>query len=269
MNFEELKIKFANEISTEENLKKNWKRIQDKIFKQYDIHLEKTGRGKNVVYYIKEEEYFYANKAFVNEWDGEQCRSLISTDLILTNNELYCLLVILFSPMGVFRGTYNTFLTYAEIKPDQLDSIKQAIAALVQKQYIQIEVDNTTEEGYITLISRRYIEKDCLSVPLDKIRKVIRIAKNNNVRSWIPVFKLWAAVTTLDGEVSTAAQITALTGLTKNQITYYGNMLKDSGVFVSEKIFLADMKQEEVRCIGTKKTIAADWSWSIEEVEEK
>lgn len=261
ITFEELKSKY-NINGTEESLNRNWKRNQGKFFKENGVHLQKKGRSPHITYYIEEEEYFYTNKAFVNDWDGEECRSLVTTDLILTNEELYCLLVVLFAPMGVFRGTYDTFISYAEIHKDKLDIIKQAIAALVKKGYMEINIDNSTTEGYFTLISKRYIEKDCLPVPLDKIRKVIAIAKANNTRSWIPIFKMWAAISTLDGEVSTTAQLAALTGLSDNQVKYYGKMLKDSGVFVSTKKYInAGTVKDDIVCIGTEKSIAADWSW--------
>lgn len=260
MTFDELKSKYIiNNGTTEESFRKNWKRNQDRFFRDNGVHLVKKGRSPHITYYIEEEEYFYTNKAFVNDWDGTECRSLVTTDLILTNEELYCLLVVLFAPMGVFRGTYDTFITYAEIGRDKLEIIKQAIAALVKKGYMEINIDTSTAEGYFTLISKRYIERDCLPVPLDKIRKIIAIAKANNTRSWIPIFKMWAAVSTLDGEISTSGQLAALTGLTERQVCYYGKMLKDSGVISSNKKFVGN--GNDVVCIGTEKTVAADWSW--------
>ena len=255
MTFLELKSKYIVNGTTEESFRKNWKRNQDRFYKDNGVHLQKKGRSPHIIYYIEEEEYFYTNKAF----EGEECKSLITTDLVLTNEELYCLLVVLFAPMGVFRGTYDTFITYAEISKDKLDVIKEAIAALVSKGYMEINIDTSTAEGYFTLISKRYIERDCLPVPLNKIRKIIAIAKANNTRSWIPVFKMWAAISTLDGEISTSGQIAALTGLTDNQVKYYGKMLKDSGVFVSNKKFINS--GSDIACIGTEKTIAAEWSW--------
>lgn len=268
MNYLELQKKYEIFQGTNENsFKNNFKRNQEKFFKQYGVHLAKKGRGKNVIYYVEEEEYFYTNKAFINDWDGEDCRSLVTTDLVLTNEELYCLLVVLFAPMGVFRGTYDTFMSYAELAADKLDITKQAIAALIDKGYMEMSIDTSTSEGYFTLISKRYIEKDCLPVPLEKIRKVIAIAKISGARSWVPVFKIWAAITTLDGEISTAAQISEMTGLTERQVGHYGGMLKKAGVFVGEKIY-KNKGKPDIKCIGTEKTIVADWGWLQESCEE-
>lgn len=266
MTFSELKSKFSSITTTEENFKKNFTRFQKSFLQEYNLHLMKEGRGSAVSYYIEEErteeeKYFRDNKAFVNDWDGNECRALITTDLILTNDELYCLLVILFAPMGVFRGTYEIFMRYAEIDKSKLESVKAAIAALIDKGYIEMNVDTSTSEGYFTLISKRYIERDCeLSIPLRELRQVIAVAKVHNTRSWIPVFKMWAAITTLNGEISTIAQISELTGMTDNQVKYYGKMLQDSEVFKSEKVYV-NRGKETIKCIGTEKTIVANWSW--------
>jgi len=261
MNYVELQKKYEIFQGTNENsFKNNFKRNQEKFFKNYGLHLVKKGRGKDVIYYIEEEEYFYTNKAFENDFDGEECRSLITNNLVLTNAELYCLLVVLFAPMGVFRGTYDTFITYAELKNEQLDIIKQAIAALVSKGYMEMNIDTSTSEGYFTLISKRYIERDCLSVPLEKIRKIIAIAKAYKKRSWIPVFKVWAAITTLDGEVTTAAQISEMTGLTERQVGTYQEILKDSNAILKTKVYINKGKSN-IKCIGTEKTVNADWAW--------
>ena len=266
MIFSELKSKFSIINPTEENFKKNFTRFQKSFLKEYNMHLMKEGRGSSVSYYIEEERteeerYFKNNKAFINDWDGDECRSLVTTDLVLTNDELYCLLVILFAPMGVFRGTYEIFMRYAEIDKSKLESVKAAIAALIKKDYIAMNIDDSTAEGYFTLISKRYIERNCeLSIPLKELRQVIAIAKVHNTRSWIPIFKMWAAITTLNGEISTIAQISELTGMTNNQVKYYGKMLQESEVFKSEKVYVNKGK-DNIKCVGTEKTIIANWSW--------
>lgn len=261
MNYVELQKKYEIFQGTNENsFKNNFKRNQEKFFNNYGLHLMKKGRGKDIIYYIEEEEYFYTNKAFINDFDGEECRSLITTDLILTNEELYCLLVVLFAPMGVFRGTYDAFMTYAELDNNKLDIVKQAIAALINKGYMEMNLDTSTTEGYFTLISKRYIERDCLSVPLNEIRKIIAIAKYNHKRSWVPVFKMWAAISALDGQVSTAKQLARLTGMSINQIYKYGKLLKDSNVMFSRKVFV-NAGDNDLICIGSEKSIVADWGW--------
>ena len=59
----------------------------------------------------------------------------------------------------------------------------------------------------------------------------------------------------------------AMTGLTERQVNHYGNMLKKAGVFVGEKVY-KNKGKTDIKCIGTEKTIVADWGWLQESCEE-
>lgn len=195
MDFEELKIKYPADIMCgEASFKNNFKRYQDRILEKYRVHLVKRGRGKSTGYFIEEEEYFLNRQAFSDdEQKDSESHALARTDFYLTNDEFFCFLVLLFAPMGAFRGTFQIFAAYAGV--DYNEKIDEALTSLAQKGYINMVQENV--KGYYLIGVQRSIEQDInkatrenMNVDLYAIRRCIEVAKKNNKRSWIPLLKL-------------------------------------------------------------------------------
>lgn len=263
MLFKELQERFSIITCTEQSFKNNFKRYQDKILEQYNVHLEKMGRGTDCRYYIREEEYFLQNSSFddTNTSEGQ----LVGGEFYLTDNEFFCLLVILFSPMGVFRGTYQTFAKYAEI--EYSTELEDSIRGLSAKGYIDMIFDTSTNEGYFILTMKRFLEREyCYKIDVNMVRQCIAIAKKNNKRTWIPLFKLWTGISAFSDKIMTVSELAENVGLTEYQVRKYGKILRDEGAVINKPIYIGE-GSDDIKCIGTKRTPVADWSWNQTELE--
>lgn len=180
MTFNDVKNRFKDiELGTEESFTKNFSRKQKMILNKYGVHLSKVGRRPNISYYIEEEEYFLLN-SFIDE--ESENRSLTLPEFNLINLEFHLMLVILFAPMGVFRGTLRALANYAGVEFN--NDIFLAIEALQEKDMIIRTIDDSTEERIYILSIKRDIEQKCaVKIDLHGLRICMGVAQKNNNRS--------------------------------------------------------------------------------------
>lgn len=250
----------------ESTIKKQFKRVQTNILNKYNLHLMKEGRGEKAYYYIEEEDF--RHKTTIYEEESARAVDIYREDLKLIDLQFFCFLVIMLTPFGTFRGNYEMFAKYADIK--LTPALVEAISALIERDLIIKTDDNSTGEGYFILSIKRKIEKEIsVKVDLRMMRECKYLADKHKKRSWIPLFKIWAGVNSLGtSATSTNKELAELTGLTENQIRTYGKILRDEGALKSERVYI-DKGTSNIKCIGTNKTIAAEWGWQNEKFVEK
>lgn len=178
MTIEEVSKRFA---VAESSLKNSFPRVQKSILKKYNLHLVKEGRGNSATYRIQEEE--------------SDCRALtmydeIRDDIILDKESVKMMnwnfsvfLGIIFTPMLVFRGSFEDFLRYIAIQPTSANIIhlKQALAELEENGYISYNLDRTDSNYFVAALYRKVEEE--MKVGISMVRRCKLLAEQHHKQS--------------------------------------------------------------------------------------
>lgn len=233
-------------------IKKHWKQAQLSLQKKHKVEVVRKGRGQSTDYIIVKNNK-RANLLY-EEVDGT--KALVNHDsLKMINMDFITLVAIIMTPYQVWRGSYRQFLEYIAIPVNgqNIDDLKKSLESLHSKDYIHYAVDKTDPSYFFTGIYRK-IEQQ-MKISIDMMNKCRQIAKDNNRRKWLPLFKLWIAIQYIcdnDLQPFTAWQLAELTGMSVNSVYRYIKDLKRECVFDSQKVYVAIDK-----CIGQKATLNA------------
>ena len=103
----------------------------------------------------------------------EETKDLILIDqetLSLANIEFSSFLIIIMTPMMVFRGSYEDFLRYGDITPTtaRVSALKVALQNLANKGYIHYAIDKTNPNFFFAGLYRAVEEE--FEVGISKVK---------------------------------------------------------------------------------------------------
>ena len=228
---------------SENYLARNFPTVQKSIIKKYQIKIEKEGRGKAAIYL---EIPLINDRAMSMYEETKDTFALNSASFTLTNADFCCLVAIILTPMMVFRGSFKDFCHYMQINDskENIAAIKEALTRLSSQDYINFIIDKT-DNNYFAAILYRKAEQD-MQVGIDMVKNCKKIADEHNKRSWVPLLKTWLGVQlAAENQPFTIAELEAITGLSKYQITESKKLLESNDMFKTSKAY-----QSYHRCIG-------------------
>ena len=240
MTAQELSQKYG---ISENSILTNFPRAQKSIIKKYQIKIEKEGRGQAATYL---EIPLVNDRAMSMYEETKDNFALDSASFALTSADFCCLVAIILTPMMVFRGSFKDFCHYMQINDskENIAVIKEALTRLDSQDYINFVIDKT-DNNYFAAILYRKAEQD-MQVGIDMVKNCKKIADEHNKRSWVPLLKTWLGVQlAAENQPFTIAELEAITGLSKYQITESKKLLESNDMFKTSKAY-----QSYHRCLG-------------------
>lgn len=240
MTAQELSQKYG---ISENSILTNFPRVQKSIIKKYQIKIEKEGRGQTATYL---EIPLVNDRAMSMYEETKDNFALDSASFTLTSADFCCLVAIILTPMMVFRGSFKDFCHYMQINDskENITTIKEALTRLNSQDYINFIIDKT-DNNYFAAILYRKAEQD-MQVGIDMVKNCKKIADEHNKRSWVPLLKTWLGVQlAAENQPFTIAELEAITGLSKYQITESKKLLESNDMFKTSKAYKSYCK-----CIG-------------------
>lgn len=240
MTAQELSQKYG---ISENSILTNFPRAQKSIIKKYQIKIEKEGRGQAATYL---EIPLVNDRAMSMYEETKDNFALDSASFALTSADFCCLVAIILTPMMVFRGSFKDFCHYMQINDskENIAAIKEALTRLDSQDYINFVIDKT-DNNYFAAILYRKAEQD-MQVGIDMVKNCKKIADEHNKRSWVPLLKTWLGVQlAAENQPFTIAELEAITGLSKYQITESKKLLESNDMFKTSKAY-----QSYHRCLG-------------------
>lgn len=240
MTAQELSQKYG---ISENSILTNFPRAQKSIIKKYQIKIEKEGRGQAATYL---EIPLVNDRAMSMYEETKDNFALDSASFALTSADFCCLVAIILTPMMVFRGSFKDFCHYMQINDskENITVIKKALTRLDSQDYINFVIDKT-DNNYFAAILYRKAEQD-MQVGIDMVKNCKKIADEHNKRSWVPLLKTWLGVQlAAENQPFTIAELEAITGLSKYQITESKKLLESNDMFKTSKAY-----KSYCRCIG-------------------
>lgn len=242
---------------SESVVKKNFPRVVKKILKEYGSALTKTGRGKNVVYHIEEQDYSRARTVY-EEKDREIC--MLEEDLLFKDYEFLLFITLSATSNKCFRGEYCEYLDYIE-KPRTAankEKLKKAKDVLIEKNIVLWTEDPNNKEFFVAGLSQRGGEMYSLSSA--RIKRCREIAKKHKKRDWYNLFKVYSFIRMAgdDVEYFTAKRIGKMLNLSEPQVRTALNILQKEHLIKAETVYkkIDTQKAEELLrkfyCLGTK-----------------
>lgn len=245
----------------EATFKKNFKRCQEAILKEYNVRIVKDGRGENASY---REQILSDNReeTMFKALEPTQKAGLVKNDLSMENFTFITFLGIITTPMLVFRGTKVDFLKYigADNNEKNIELLNKAIDELVNDLIIHEIQDRTTNEEVLTLSLVRKAEVD-MKININMINICKILAEREHMHDWIPILKVWLGTELLSQKDHyTRAELMEMTGVKKNMLDKCARLLKSSNIYVSTKAYAGYQK-----CIGNKAEMNNEAFFEIEE----
>lgn len=262
MTKEEVIKKYGVSNST---LTNQFKRAQDTILKKYGVYIIKNGRGNAATYEVSNQdtlkmEGVAARIEFIKDAHKEVLMSQQAfTDLI--DWDFMVFLGIVTCPMLIFRGTSHQFLDYVGIKHKTADNVKrlhETFNRMKEQGYIMYEEDPTTDEDYFWVAVYRSTELD-MKIGIDMIQTCMKLQKENNMNSWVPLLKTWVGMQLLtfdkdrqditkgDDVIITLEELSQVTGVNNKMLTKCKKILEANELFQSSRAYSG-----RYRCIGQK-----------------
>ena len=218
----------------EGTLKNQFKREAERLAKK-GIFISKTGRGKSVEYFIEYDELFNDNRANTI-FEEEKANIYLMDDMLkMLDWNLLVFLGICLTPLLVFRGSYEDFLTYAGVTPSSANVVllKEALKEMNDK-YIGYYPDKT-DDNYFTASIYKTVENE-LKVPIARIRDCRKIQLDTHSRSFIPILKVWMATEeAIKNQPYTIQDLSDMTGLSPSTVKRVNKQLKDNNIYISKK----------------------------------
>lgn len=216
-----------------DSLKKNFSRIVASIKKKYGIILSKTKVDKKIFYLIVKED-----SRALTIYDETENIAITIESLSLQALEFLIFLTLAASFNGTYRGTKENLLKYIGAKSDKkhLEKLDRAIAALKQKKYI-LDID-IIDEGYITLILRREIEKE-FNIKIQMLKECRKIAEDNHsqFKRLAQLIQVWEAIRICERKQPfTYNELQKITGLSYKQIREIKRLLEGNEIFKMNRV---------------------------------
>ncbi|MEG0153239.1 MAG: hypothetical protein RR744_08720 [Cellulosilyticaceae bacterium] len=252
-NEEELTKELGIALST---LRTKFTRVQEKARRDgYD--LTKLGRGKSAVYqldFVKNDEMIAPTAASM----FAEVRGEIEVEeswIGMEQMEFNLLLMLIMTPLKVFRGTYKEAATYMglPVRERSYEKIKEGIEVLKEKELI---LDTIDEDVFIITLKRK-VERNYLNFDSKLLNRCKEIGDELKMRSWVSVIKVWLAVRIIVAEkriAVTATRMSELTGLSSSTIAKVLKKLAEENILVSERIVISELigDSKVYRCLGRK-----------------
>lgn len=232
---------------SEDAVKNKIGRTKQKMLKEHNLILTKTGRGKNADYQV---EFAEGGDKRASTMLKEERRDIMIAEnsfSALLDFNFMVFLAICTTPMGSFYGSYEDFLDYVEVKKSKnnLKNLKEALTMLSAADYINYTIDKTNDNYFNAFLFKR--TRDDMAISLDMAERCQRLAKKNDKKSWVPLLKTWIGVQYMyDKQPFTIAELSAITGLSPYQIRESKKILEKDNLFVTSRAYAS-----YERCIGT------------------
>lgn len=215
------------------SIKKNFKRVSESIKKKHGLSLLKTKINGQLYYLIVEED----NKA-INIYNEEHSIAVCLESLCLQDMQFLVFLTVAASNNGTYRGTKQSLLNYLCIPVNKrtIQYLKEAVAALKNKEFL-LNVD-TEDDGYITLILKRAIERK-YSISIQMLKECRRIVQENGcqLKRLPQLVKVWEAIRICEqNQPFTNEQLRQMTGLSLRQLKSIRKMLEQNNIFKSHRV---------------------------------
>ena len=240
MTLEELCKKYGYSEST---VKKKWKNIQNTIYTKTGVTIKKEGRGDSAEYIeiISED-----NRALVMFEETKDSVIMDKSAFSFGNLEFICFLGIILTPLMVFRGTYLELSRYLGFDKNDVESIKQAMMVLQEKNIVYIYNDNSVSDRELVTITLVGKAEDEMKIGIEMVQICKQLAEKNNKHSWVPLLKTWLGMQILsEDQPFTLKQFEELTGLSAYQIRESKKILESNNIFKTTKAYKAFQK-----CVG-------------------
>lgn len=248
MTAEELSKKYNIGLST---ITTRFANAQKSIKKKYNVDIIKVGRGAKADYVEKN----------INDDDDKRAITIfeeVKEDLFISNESLQLInwnflvfLAITITPMRVFRGSYEDFLRYVEVKSSasNLMSLKAALRYLQSRELINYTIDKTNSDYFVANFYRK-VEED-MKLNLEMVKKCKQIAQDNNKQDWVPLLKTWIGYQIMEeNQPFTMKELEACTGLSEKKIRDSRKLLEKENLFKTNREYAAYNV-----CIGSNVTM--------------
>lgn len=240
-------------VPSVKSLKDHWGKYQKKVKEKHGVQLFKTGRGETTQYFIVQGEETYKSIEVIKDihqtvvMDQQVFTDLIDWDFMVFIGIITC-------PFMSFRGNYRQFLDYVGIKRKDADNIKRlkdTFSKLEQQGYIYFVKDNSTDEDYFGLFIKRKVETE-MKIGIDMIQRCIKLQKQNNMKSWTPLLKVWLGLQLLvdqninknESTLFTLEELIKITGVNRNMVIKCKNVLEKDNLFQTSKAY------QNYSCLG-------------------
>lgn len=219
------------------SLETNFNRTAASILKKYGIRLYKV-KQEGIIQYVAMEDDKRALTIF------EETKEIFFLDaeaFTLEDWEFNIFLMIIISPMLVFRGSYRDLLKYMKINVTAANEkhVKKALESLFKKDYIMYTIDKTDNNYFMAGLYRAVEKKYGLGISI--VRRSREFAEKYHKQNWGHILKVWGAVQFLSGEVDKGLReyylvqdISNLTGLSKKQIYEINKILKAEDIYITK-----------------------------------
>ena len=231
---------------SETSLRGAFPRTQKSILKKWGVNIIKKGRGDSATYEIEGENTDCRELTLYDEIKGDIVFD--EGSIRLMNWPFLVFLTIISTPMLVFRGSYEDFLNYKQLKisKENLDALKEALRELMDNEYISYTIDKTDNNYFIAALYRKREEQMHIGIGMVKTCK--QIADEAHKRSWVPLLKTWIGMQMMaEKDIYKADDIAAAIGLSKYQINESRKLLEANEIFKTTQVY-ADYQL----CLGSK-----------------
>lgn len=228
----------------ESSMTNAWPRTQKAILKKYGVKLEKEGRGQKAVY---TETIENDNRALTMYEEIKDEMIIDNESFKLMNWDFLVFLAIVTTPMLVFRGSFEDFLRYVEVKPtkENIVALKGALSSLEERDFISYNLDKTNIDYFVAALYRKTEEE--MRIGIGMVKRCKEIADKYNKRSWVPLLKVWLGVQVCaENQPFTIDTLEEITGLSKYQVIESKKLLEKDDLFRTSRAYIAAN-----RCIGS------------------
>lgn len=254
MTAEEVVEKFSA-VPSVNSLKQHFGKYQKQVEKKHGVQLVKKGRGETTEYFVIGNEIHSSIELIKDAHRDVVMDQSAFTDLIDWNFMVF--IGIITCPFMSFRGTYKQFLEYVGIKnksKDNINRLKETFKELEENGYIYFILDTSVKdekEEYFGLFIRRKTEVE-MKIGIDMIQQCIKLQKENDMRSWVPLLKTWLGLQLLvdsnmnknESILFTLDELEMKTGVNKNMLIKCKKILEGDGLFQTSKAY------KNYHCIG-------------------
>ena len=242
MTLEEVSKRFG--VSTT-SLMGAFPRTQKSILKKWGVHLIKKGRGSSATYEVEEDKTDSRALTLYNE---------IKDDIAFDEESIHLMtwpflvfLTIIATPMLVFRGSYEDFLNYIQLKitPENIEELKATLQELTDREYISYTIDKTDNNYFVAALYRKREEQMHIGIGMVKTCKEIADAAHK--RSWVPILKTWIGMQMMaEKKTFKMDELRSATGLSAYQVNESKKLLEENEIFKTTQVY-ADYQT----CIGS------------------
>lgn len=237
------------------SLQTNFNRTKESIKKKYGITIEKVGRGAAAQYHIVNFSYQDTSRALTLYSSLETNCVPIAAAASLLDLHFLIFIGIISSPQRVFRGSYLELLQYLDLKPsrENLQSAKQALYSLAEKDYIMFLEDKTDPTYFMAGVLRKTETE--MELEIQAVLYFKHLVEKTR-KSWIPLMKVYLALHIV-GQPCTIAELADITNLSEYKVRDSLAILYDNNMLLKEKVIHRNPVTQDFYCLGTNISLNA------------